>query len=238
LNVEVDKCNPRYNFALYDTDKQSCPCGKVIDLSKDISVNNNNPNVAAGCCGTTQIDVNHKTCCPKQIYDHDPAIGLTCCADDGVTLYNPGYQVCCGGKAAPCSAPCNKKVRRSLDGVEETEETEAVEAVEEVEAKKDSKKKSRKTNKVHCGNACCDGNGYFTQYQLCCAGKILDYNSAADGTSPIACCGDRVYNTNFDKCCIEARELSEDRCGKKFEINHDVFDENSQICCGNGQISF
>jgi hypothetical protein len=244
LNIEADKCNPRYNFALYDTEKQSCPCGKVIDLSNDISVNNNNPNVAAGCCGTTQIDTNHKTCCPKKIYDIDPAIGLTCCADDGQTLYNPGYQVCCGGKSS-CSTPCNvKKVTRSLDGVEEVEESEAVEAVEEVEADKKKSDKSKKKNngkhagKVQCGNNCCDGKGYFTQYQKCCNGNILDYNSADANTSPMACCGSTIYNTNFDKCCIETNIKSVNRCGIKADVSTAVFDEVSQICCGNGVISF
>jgi len=229
LNIEASDCNTRYNFALFDTAKQSCPCGKVIDLQNDISVNNNNPNVQAGCCGTTQIDINHKTCCAKAIYDIDPAIGLNCCSDDGKTLYNPGYQTCCT-KAPSCSTPCksNNKIVRDVEEAEE---------VEEVEADKKKKKSKSKKNKVQCGDNCCNGVGYFSLYQTCCGGNVLDYNGVADNTSPMACCGDRLYNKNFDNCCIETHIKSIDNCGVKADIKYAVYDDVSQICCGNGAIT-
>lgn len=243
LNVDASDCNVKYNFDIYDSAKKSCPCGKVVDIDDDLFLTNTNPDVQPGCCGTTQVDANSVTCCAKAIHDVDPAIGLQCCDDDGKTLYNPGYQVCCGGSSSKCSVPCGAKKTRDVEEVEEVEEVEAKKddkKDKKKDDKKDKKKKknnSSKKNKVQCGDHCCEGEGYFQAYQKCCEGKILDFNSAAEGSSPMACCGDELYNTNFRQCCTETTVKKVTSCGIEVSQKTAVIDADFEICCGSGVIS-
>jgi hypothetical protein len=202
---------------LFDPVTQACPCGVVIPSDQDLIQTNRNPNVNPGCCGATQYDANHKLCCPEgpYLFDLDPAAGLQCCQLDGKTVYNPAYQVCCKKSKFSCA----KKPSTSTPSIVVPTPKPAT--------------NSPSQDKVQCGDSCCNGVGYFANYQRCCNDEVLDFNSALDAsTSPMACCGTDVYNVIYESCCIEA--LNDfNSASVKFKANYAVFGGpgNWQICC-------